>query len=140
MSFREKGAWIVVLTNLGVYGFYFLALAAALAEGRVDHAHFIGLLARSIALLVCLIVTLHVAVAILAPRDANAPRDEREKLIALKGARAAYFVLAATAVAAIWEIIVGLDTFLLANVLFFGLVAAEVVQNGIQILHYRRGV
>jgi hypothetical protein len=130
---------VVLVANLVVFGLYFGALAPALLRGAVDQPHFIGLLAKSVALLVVVIVILSIAMAIRSPGEANAPRDEREKLIALKGARVAYVALATTAVAAFWGLIAGLDRFLVANALFLGLVVAEAAQNGVQIVHYRRG-
>ena len=46
-----------------------------------------------ILLFVVLEIVLHVAIAVQSPRDARAPKDERETLIDLKATRTAFYVL-----------------------------------------------
>jgi hypothetical protein len=134
MSFREKSAWISLLSIALIYGVYF---------GSVIHAgphagfHFGSLLATVIALTVAQIV-LHIVIAITAPKDAKAPRDEREKLIELKASRFAYSGLAtAVAVACFFG---ALDPPIVfnTNALLFVLVTAELMRSGCQIIQYRR--
>ena len=91
MSFREKSAWISVLSMSGIYGFYFWSVIHSRSKG--GGFHFGGLLGTIIALVV-LQVVLTVAVAIFSPREAKAPRDERDKLIELRAMRVAYAGLA----------------------------------------------
>jgi hypothetical protein len=90
MSFREKSAWISALSMLGIYGFYFWSVFTHRTKGDGSHA---GLLETIIAVVV-LQVVLTVAVAIFSPKEAKAPRDEREKLIELRSMRVAYAGLA----------------------------------------------
>jgi type IV secretory pathway TrbL component len=139
MSFREKSAWIALIANLGIYGFYFAHYASALARGDADHAAFLALLAKSMVLVVLVIVAASIAAAVLAPRDATAPVDERERLIILKSDRAAYFAVAAGAVTAIGAAYLGASQFLIANGLFAALVVAELAKNTVQIYHFRQG-
>jgi hypothetical protein len=88
--------------------------------------------------LVVVQVLLIVAVAIFAPKEATAPRDEREKLIELKATRVAYAGLASGVVLACFigafdpQIIFGTNSLLLI------LVTAEVLRSACQIIQYRR--
>jgi hypothetical protein len=135
MSFREKSAWISLLSIALIYGVYF---------GSVIHAgphagfHFGSLLATVVALMVAQIVV-HIVIAIAAPNEAKAPRDEREKLIELKASRFAYSGLAtAIAIACFFG---ALDPPIVfnTNALLFVLVTAELMRSGAQIIQYRRG-
>lgn len=82
-------------------------------------------------------VVLTVAAAMVTPKEAKAPRDEREKLIELKATRIAYSGLATSvAVACFFGAIeppIVFDT----NALLFLMVAAEVMRSGCQIIQYR---
>ncbi len=91
MSFREKSAWISLLSMTGIYGVYFWTVIHAGPQAR--GLHFGGLLGTIIALVIVQ-VALTVGVAIFAPAEANAPRDERDKLIELRAIRVAYAALA----------------------------------------------
>jgi hypothetical protein len=135
MSFREKSAWISLLSISLIYGVYF---------GSVIHAgphagfHFGSLSATVIALIVVQIV-LQIVVAIAAPKDAKAPRDEREKLIELKATRIAYSGLATAVVCACIFGALEPPIVFNTNALLFILVTAELMRTGCQIIQYRRG-
>jgi hypothetical protein len=130
MSFREKSTWISLLASVAIYGGYF-------ATGGVSS--FGGLVGATILFVIAMIV-LTVCAAILAPRDASRPADEREKLIALKSARVALVVITTGALAAIWAMFFGTDRVLVANGLFFALVLGEIAKDTAQIVYFRRGV
>jgi hypothetical protein len=140
MSFREKSAWISLLANLAIYGFYFVTLASALGRGDAGRTEFFGLFVGCFVALIVVTIALTVANAVLSPKDATAPEDEREKLISMKSRAFGYFVLASAIVMAAGAAYFGTSGFLLANGLFFALVLGEVLQSGVQIFHYRRGV
>ena len=80
MSYREKSAWISLLSISGIYAFYFWSVLHSGA--RAGGVHVSGLLETIIALAVVQTV-LTIGVAISAPREAKAPRDERDRLIDL---------------------------------------------------------
>lgn len=135
MSFREKTAWISLVSMSGIYAFYFWSVYRS-GPGS-SGAAFGGLLGTIIALVLVQVV-LTTAVAIAAPNDAQAPRDEREKLIDLRATRLAYGALAGSVACACFfggfvpPIVFG------ANALLFVLVAAEVLRSVCQIVQYRR--
>jgi hypothetical protein len=136
MSFREKSAWISLLSMVGIYGLYFWSVIHA--GPQASGFHFGGLLGTIIALVVVQIV-LTVAVAIFAPTEANAPRDERDKLIELRAMRVAYAALSTSiALACFFGAFVPPIVFN-TNALLFILVAAEIMRSACQIVQYRRG-
>jgi hypothetical protein len=71
MPFREKTAWIAVVSMTVIYAFYFWSVIRHEPSTRFPY---FGLLETVIALVVVQIVLITVA-AIFSPRDAKAPRD-----------------------------------------------------------------
>jgi hypothetical protein len=84
-------------------------------------------------------IVLTVVAAVLAPKDAGAPLDERERLITLKANSASGYVLAAGVVLVIGVLFYGADDFLTINLLFFALVVSEIYKVTTQLVLYRRG-
>jgi hypothetical protein len=81
-----------------------------------------------------------VVVAILAPRDAQAPRDERERLIALKATSLAAYVYALLSLSSVSLIHVGANQIGLAYCILFSFIVAEVVNYAARVVYYRRGL
>jgi hypothetical protein len=75
----------------------------------------------------------------MAPKEAKAPRDERERLIDLRATRFAYALLAGSIACACFFGGFNPPIIFNANVLLFILVAAEVLRSGCQIVQFRRG-
>jgi hypothetical protein len=137
MSFREKTAWVCLVTMAAVYGWYFAATLPALAAGGAAGLR----LSTSILVLAVLQVVPLVVIAAASPREAKAPLDERDRLIELKGSRAAYVVLVCGALlACVAAMHFSAGGALLANYIFLAIVAAQLAKYLTQIVHYRRGV
>ena len=136
MSFREKSAWISVLSISGIYGFYFWSVIHA--GPKAGGFHFGGLLMTVVALVV-LEVVLHIAAAIFNPKEAQAPRDERDKLIELRSMRVAYAGLATSVAMACFFGAFTPPIVFNTNALLFILVTAEVLRYACQVIQYRRG-
>ena len=135
MSFREKSAWISLLSMSLIYGIYFCSLANAAPP--TGGFHFGGLLV-TIILLVIVQVVLFIIAAIISPKDAKAPLDEREKLIELRSNRIAYAGLSSGIATACL-----LGTFdppitFNTNGLLFLLVTVELLRTVCKIVQYRR--
>ena len=136
MPFREKSAWISLLSMSGIYGVYFWSVIHA--GPQAGRSHFGSLLVTIVALVVVQVV-LTVAVAIAAPKEAKAPRDEREKLIELKATRVAYSGLATSVALACFFGAFDPPIVFNTNALLFVLVTAELLRSSCQIIQYRRG-
>jgi len=134
MPFREKSTWISLLSISLIYAVYFWSVVHA---GPHAGFHFGSLLATVIALIVVQIV-LHVVIAIAAPKEAKAPRDEREKLIELKATRIAYSGLATSIAFACFFGALDPPIVFNTNALLFILVSSELLRTSCQIIQYRR--
>lgn len=136
MSFREKSAWISVLSMSGIYGYYFWSVIhAGPHAGRFR----VGGLLETIIALVVVQVVLTTAAAIITPREAHAPSDEREKLIELRAMRVAYAGLATSIALACFFATFDPPILFNTNALLFILVTAEIMRSACQIIQYRRG-
>ena len=133
MSFREKTAWISLVSISGIYAFYFWSVLHSGALARSG-----GLLGTVIALAVVQTV-LTIAVAIFAPKEAQAPRDERDRLIDLRATRFAYAALAGSLACACFFGGFNPPIIFNVNALLSILVIAEILRSGCQIIQYRRG-
>ena len=133
MPFREKSAWISVLAMSGIYGFYFWSVIRA--GHQAGGFHFGSLLGT----IVALVIVLTVAVAVFSPRDAKAPRDERDKLIELRATRVAYAGLATAVLCACFFGAFNPPIVFNTNALLFILVSTEILRMACQIVQYRRG-
>lgn len=136
MSFREKSAWISLLSVSAIYGYYFMSLVRS--GSHAGGSAFGGLLG-TIAALVIVQVALTVAVAIYKPNDAKEPRDERDRLIGLRATRFAYATLATSVAFAIFFACFNPPIRFNVNALLFILVVSEALRNASQIFQYRRG-
>ncbi|HEY1342488.1 MAG TPA: hypothetical protein VGF59_33520 [Bryobacteraceae bacterium] len=136
MSFREKSAWISLASVSAIYGYYFVSLVRS---GLQSGSSGFGSLLGTIVALVVVQTTLTVAVAIYKPKEAKAPRDERDKLIDLKSTRCAYAGLATSVALAIFFAGFNPPVLFNANALLFILVVSEALRNASQIIQYRRG-
>lgn len=135
MSFREKSAWISLLSILAVYAFYFGVMVSPGAHSAVGH--FGSLLATVIALVIVQVV-LTTAAAVFAPKEASAPRDERDRLIELRATQFAYAGLATGIACACCFGALDPPIVFDTNALLFVLVTAELMRSACQIVQYRR--
>ena len=136
MSFREKTAWISLVSMSGIYCFYFWSVIRH--HPQTGGVRFSGLLGTVIALVVVQ-TALTIAVAIFTPKEAKAPRDEREKLIELRATRVAYSGLATGIALACFFGAFNPPIVFNTNSLLFILVTAEILRSACQIIQYRRG-
>ena len=137
MSFREKSAWISLVLILLVFAPYFWFVGRSFAGA--GHVH-VGTQFGLITLFVILEIVVHVAIGIRSPRDARAPRDEREDLIDLKATRTAFYVLFAGALISIFTLHVPISAWTLSQFVLLSIVVAELVKFGRQIVLFRRGL
>ena len=149
LSFREKSAVASLVAVLIVYGGYFADLLGGEAERTLS-----AMLYTSIGVVISLIViqvVFHILLAMFGADDAEAPADERDRLIDARAARIAYSVLSVGAVIILGRIlfrgamdeasaVAEVTLFEVANLLLFFLVLAEICQYGARVYFYRRGI
>ena len=138
MSFREKSAWISLISILLVSVVFFLHVPWTLTPSsspQLVHALLICVVG-----LVVIEVVAHLVVAIRAPEDAQAPKDERERLIDLKATRAAHWVSAVGALLAISTLHLGANAIAMGYGVLLAFVVGAVVNYAARIVYHRRGI
>lgn len=139
MAFREKIAWLTLVTMLVAYAVYFTIVGPAVGfgEGRmIDIIWSFGLVAVAHAIAV---IVGAIFIAVTATKEAQAKADERDRAIARRGATIGYYVLI------LGMIVVGVvmpfsdPPWKIVNTALLAIVLAETVNNVVVLLSYRRG-
>lgn len=145
MSFRELSAWVSALVVLVFYGLFLSRISQ-----HQDPGETLGALAGVVVAIVVVEIVLMVGLAIFTRRE-DQRADERDRLIAARAYRNAYFVVASGLFFAIvYSLVPELDSLVaqlrlppataLAHLLVASLVVAELVNYASRILYYRAGV
>jgi hypothetical protein len=138
MSFREKSTWITFVLLFVLFGFYFASVGHQMIRPADPHPNFFVLFVVLLVAIIVLEIVLHIIAAIRSPADAKAPQDEREKLIALKAKRPAFFVLMIGAFLAMAVVHLPVGRWLIVNAMFFAIWLGELTHYGAQLYFYRR--
>lgn len=140
MSFREKTSWAMALILIAAAAFYLnLVISASRALGQTAPP-FIGFVIAYIVVIVIASTVIMVALALSSPREADAPADEREKIIADKAGNWSGYVMAVPALGALWHYAVNGDGNMLFHLVFLSLMLGQIAEYAFQIVLYRRGV
>ena len=141
MSFREKTLWVALLSNIAVWGWYFSRVGALGGAGLPESAE--PFLLGMIVPVIIAITVIHVAaisvIAILEPREADAPLDERERAIKHRATASAYEILSVGLVLIIGGSLFFWNTYLVVNAILLLFIVAESIRYGMEILALRRG-
>jgi hypothetical protein len=141
MSFREKSAWITLVSVLICFGVYFAEVFSRFAGDR----HFGGglqsihLLLMSVAALVALQVGLTLIAAWTTPKDGRGPADERERQIQWRSHTLGYYVLMVLALGLFAPAAFGHRGVEMANFALLAVVIAALTVSVAQIVMFRRG-
>lgn len=152
MSYREKSAWISFVTTLLIWGWFFAVLMREIGSGDPRGGVLMGTFIACTVTLVVVQIVLYVAIALTAPKDAEARADERERLIDLKASRIAFItvsllvigtVIAVPLLAHAGPLIFPRDPMggtlsVIGGSAFLAVVVGELVHAGWQILLFRR--
>jgi hypothetical protein len=138
MSFREKSAWISLISISFVSLLYLPHIPWTLTPGA-SRAGFHGLIYCVLALVVIEVVA-HLTIALRAPRDGGIRPDERDQMIALKALRIGAYVYALGSMLAVVTIHLGANQFALGYLVVLALAIAEIVNYSARVVYYRRGV
>lgn len=134
LSFQEKSLWLMFVSLVGVFGFYFATVLPADAANVMPQQ--VVLFALAVVMLVILQIAGHIVIAIV---DRRTETDERDRLIGLKGTRNAGYVLATGVFLALCAAIVTEGNFVFTHLLLGFWVLAQLVEIGSQLFLYRRG-
>jgi len=139
VSFRERIVWTAFVTTLLVWGSYFAVVIVKAANGGThDMLLFWLFVAATIAQAVMMGAVAAIA-ALMAPGEASAAPDERDRMLGQRASGVAYFVVLVAIVAVIVWMHVGLHgtdvIFALIGVFMLG----EAVRFGSKAVGYRMG-
>ena len=140
MPFREKSAWIMSFALLLAGVFYFYVVAVTLSESGHLAQPMLPLVVVYTVCLVLLSVVGHVAIAIWAPKDANATLDERERQIFNRAGHHSSYVIASGIVMSLGLYLFSHDGDLLFYTVFASLIIGQVMEYAFQIFLYRTSV
>jgi hypothetical protein len=138
VSFREKSAWITLVTVLLSFGAYF----GALIGGWVSAEGFAGLhlLLACATVLIVLQIALNWVASATTPKDGRALADEREILIQHRARSVGYYVLMGFSLTLFLPVHFGHSAIQIANFALLGVVLTTLAVAGAQIVMFRRGV
>ena len=140
MSFREKSAWITLVSVLVCFGAYFAELFNGFAgTRRFGGLGSLHLLLLSVLALVVLQVGLTIVATLTTPKDGRGPADERERLIQWRSHSLGYYVLMVLAVGLFAPGLFGHRGMEMANFALLAVVIATLVVAVAQIVMFRRG-
>jgi fatty acid desaturase len=137
LSFTEKSAWVSFVSILVFFGIYFIRVAGVVFGGASPRG-LPALFFTLVAGLVVLEVVVHTVLAIRSPREAQAARDERERLISMRATQVAFPVLLVGAFAAVGTLHLSAGSWEMAHATLLAIVVAELVRFGAQIVYFRR--
>ncbi|MBZ0269203.1 hypothetical protein K8I85_13700 [bacterium] len=135
LSFHEKSLWLMLLSLLGVFGFYFGAVVAP-GSTNVEAEH-VAAFVSGLVILVLIQIAGHVVIAVV---DRHHDTDERDRAIALKGTRNAAYVLSTGVFLTLCTALLTDGNFVFTHVLLASWVLAQLVEIGSQLVLHRRGV
>ena len=137
MSFREKSAWISFVFIVLVFGPYFWLVGRSLTGGAHVHG---GTQFALILLFVVLEIVVHIAIAIQSPRDARAPKDEREDPHRPQGHAHGVLRPVRGRAISIFTMHFRVTVWMMSQFVLFSIVVAELVKFARQIVLFRRGL
>ena len=137
MPFREKSAWIMSVALLALGLAYFYAVAAIWSASGQLAAPMLPLVIAYTVALILLAVIGHIVIAVLAPKEANAAADERERRIFERAGHFSSYVLGAAIVMSLGFYLLSRDGDLLFYTVFASLMLGQFMEYALQIVFYR---
>ncbi|MEP1143958.1 MAG: hypothetical protein ABJH52_09570 [Henriciella sp.] len=140
MTFLEKSAWVMIaalIVSGAVYANAVLAMSSAM--GAIAPPN-VGLIIGVTIVIIVIAIFGHTVAALMNTSDAEAPEDERDRIVAWRAGNMSNYILSLS-------VMLGLSLYaltgvgnLLFHVLVGGLVIAQIIEYALTIVFYRRGV
>ena len=140
MPFHEKSAWIMSFALIAGGLFYFLpVLSGWSGSGQLASPLMPHLVAYTVCIVVIAVVG-HIVIVALAPKDADVPVDEREKLIFDRAGHYSSYVLGVGALLSLGLYLLSGNGDLLFYAVFASLIASQLAEYLLQIVFYRTSI
>lgn len=140
LSFKEKNIWTSLIITLVVFGYYFARVFSASNQNTIDSSYFIELFISVVVVMIILEIVSHIILAVIYKKEVNESNDERDKLIELKGTRISYWILILGVFQAVAGLLMTKSPIMIANIILFFFVIAEIMGNSIKLYYYRKGI
>jgi len=134
MPFKEKSAWVMGAIMLAT-GLWYAQLVAAAPDAPV-----IGPLIPYVLAVIVLSIVAQVGLAIASPKEANAPADEREKIVIDRAGHWSGIVMGVLALAACATYAAAPDGVMLFYSIIGALILAQLAEYVFQIVLFRRAL
>lgn len=136
LTTEEKRLWLSFASTVVIFGYY---LVRALTIGEGHPGEILGLFI-SVVVLQAVVAGVGEVVLVLRARERPERVDERDRKIALRAARNAYYVLVVGVWCALTTAVLPVGAFWYGHVLLVAFLVAELARFGSQLVYYRRGV
>lgn len=133
LTFKEKTLWVTLVATVVIYAGYFWRV---IEIGEGEPGRVAGLFIGAV---IAMIVLQIVVTAALALHRRPERTDERDRRIALAGARNAYYVLMTGVWGALGVATLALGAFWYVHAALLAVVLGEVTRCASQLVYYRRG-
>ncbi|MEO5938079.1 MAG: hypothetical protein ABIQ43_03615 [Sphingomonas sp.] len=139
MAFREKMVWASFVTTLLVWGGYFGVVIVKAASGDTYGPLLFWLFIAATVAQTLMLTAVAVIAAIMAPGDANAAPDERDRTLGQRASGIAYFAVLVAIAAVIFWMHVGLRGTNVIFALIGVFILGETARFGAKAIGYRVG-
>ncbi len=140
MTFQEKSAWVMILALIISGGFYAASIyGAAIALQDFPPPNGIGM-GIAVVIIVAVAIFGHAVAAIGNPADANAPEDERDRLVVWRSGNLSGALLGVLCILSIFAYAVVQHGHMMFHAIVFSLVISQLAEYALTIWYYRRGV
>lgn len=137
MTSAEKGTWVVLVTLVVVYGYYFTKIIAESIATPIGEIDYQAPLVLMVLLFILVVIVGHVLLAI-ANRGLDVS-DERDRRIDRFGEYIGGFVMGTGLLVTLGLAMAEVEYFWIAHTVLGVLVIAEAVTSAVKIVMYRRG-
>lgn len=138
MSFREKSAWITLVSTFAIFAGYFVLVGSPVLKGGSDLTVFIGPLVGAVTLLIGLQILLAAATAVMDPKASRERPDERERMIGSQAGLAGFYTLQAGAFFAVTTALWRPDPAIIANAVLLAMAVAEIARSCFTVAGFHR--
>jgi hypothetical protein len=151
MSFREKNAWIAVLTTLAIWIYYFAAFWLDVFGRQLDGSQVLTRFLICMGISLVVMIGLNVATGVMTPKNIDTPPDELERQIEARADRIGFKLLEALVPLGLIGGLLATDTIrtafpadpagslalIFANGILMAFVLTEVVRETVHIVSFR---
>ena len=137
VGFREKSLWVQLAVYVYAWTWYF---GDGLFDDSLTREDTFGLFLGMTITLIVLSIVSQVILSIVSHKDADAPVDERDRLISQRAGNITGYMLAIGVVMiAIYAMMNEVSAMFMVHALVLLLIAVEILAGVLQILSYRKG-